>query len=200
MQLDTYDREVERYGGDEGIALSERIFHADSEAVLAIVQLLTGDEGSDARWRLTIRGVDALLDDLKLSLEGRRRVIKRMRKALGDEFRFTGRAERRQLDEQYRKYRRELESLLDPSRDHASDLAPGIDLLRRRSERLAPIVAELEDAARAGRLTCGVEELAPSYLHMHANRLLRSAQREQELLIYDFLDRLYESRAARGRP
>ena len=33
---------------------------------------------------------------------------------------------------------------------------------------------------------------------MHANRLLRSAQRAQELLIYDFLERLYESAAARA--
>ena len=41
-------------------------------------------------------------------------------------------------------------------------------------------------------------ELAPSYLHMHANRLLRSAQRAQELVLYDFLARLEESRAARS--
>jgi hypothetical protein len=34
---------------------------------------------------------------------------------------------------------------------------------------------------------------------MHANRMLRSTQRAQELVLYDFLDRLYESRAARIR-
>ena len=32
---------------------------------------------------------------------------------------------------------------------------------------------------------------------MHANRLLRSAHRRQELVLYDFLARLYESRAIR---
>ena len=197
LQLDTYEREVERYGGDEGIALSERIFHADSEAVLGIVALLSGDEGSDARWRLTLRGIDALLDDLKLDLPARRRVIGRMRKAAADEFRFVGRVER-QLHERYRKHRRELEALLDRSRDEMSDLAPAIEVLHRRSERLRPVLAELEDAARAGRLSCTIEDLATSYVHMHANRLLRSAQRAQELLIYDFLERLYESAAARA--
>ncbi len=36
-------------------------------------------------------------------------------------------------------------------------------------------------------------------LHMHANRLLRSALREQELVLYDFLLRLYGSQVARVR-
>jgi hypothetical protein len=34
---------------------------------------------------------------------------------------------------------------------------------------------------------------------MHANRMLRAAARTQELVRYDFLHRLYESRAARQR-
>lgn len=38
-----------------------------------------------------------------------------------------------------------------------------------------------------------------SHLHMMANRLLRNAQRAQEMLIYDFLDRVYGSRLARLR-
>lgn len=41
--------------------------------------------------------------------------------------------------------------------------------------------------------------LAKSYLHMHANRLLRSAQRRQEAVLYDFLARHYESEMARKR-
>ncbi|HEY1639542.1 MAG TPA: lantibiotic dehydratase C-terminal domain-containing protein, partial [Streptosporangiaceae bacterium] len=40
-------------------------------------------------------------------------------------------------------------------------------------------------------------ELAISLAHMHVNRLLRSAQRAQELVLYEMLDRLYTSRAAR---
>jgi hypothetical protein len=35
---------------------------------------------------------------------------------------------------------------------------------------------------------------AASYLHLHANRLLRSAHHAQEVILYDFLARLYESR------
>ena len=37
-QLDTYEREVERYGGPAGVVHCERIFHADSEAVTEIMR------------------------------------------------------------------------------------------------------------------------------------------------------------------
>jgi len=40
-------------------------------------------------------------------------------------------------------------------------------------------------------------DIAASHLHMHANRLLPSAQRAQELVIYEFLTRLYQAQLAR---
>lgn len=40
VQLDTYEREVERYGGPAGVELAEEIFHADSDAVLAVLAAL----------------------------------------------------------------------------------------------------------------------------------------------------------------
>ena len=45
LQLDTYEREVERYGGPAGIELGEQLFAIDSEACLAILESLAGDEG-----------------------------------------------------------------------------------------------------------------------------------------------------------
>ncbi len=37
-----------------------------------------------------------------------------------------------------------------------------------------------------------------SLAHMHVNRLLRSGQRAQELVLYEMLDRIYASRSARA--
>jgi hypothetical protein len=56
---------------------------------------------------------------------------------------------------------------------------------------------ELRVLARAGRLSRTMTDLATSYAHMHANRLLRSAHRAQELVLYELLDRAYSSRAGR---
>jgi len=50
---------------------------------------------------------------------------------------------------------------------------------------------------RDGRLQRPLADLAANLVHMHLNRLFRSAQRRQELVVYDFLFRLYASRKAR---
>ncbi|HTL99240.1 MAG TPA: lantibiotic dehydratase, partial [Holophagaceae bacterium] len=47
LQSDTYEREVERYGGPEGIALSEAWFHADSRLCLDLLARLPGDAGME---------------------------------------------------------------------------------------------------------------------------------------------------------
>ena len=198
-QLDTYQREVERYGGAAGVLLAERIFQADSEAALAIIERLSGEGGADARWRLALCGIDRLLDDLGLSLAGKRAVIEQVRQALGKEFRIDASFER-QLGEKYRKERAHLDALRDSTDLTAAllaALAPGLIILQRRSAELAPIVAELRRCEQTQGLTQSMASLAGSYIHMHANRLLRASARAQELVLYDLLKRLYESQAAR---
>jgi thiopeptide-type bacteriocin biosynthesis protein len=197
FQLDTYEREVERYGGAEGIELAERLFHADSEAVLALAALVAEDARGDVRWRLALLGMDRLLDDLGFDPDTRRAVIRRARDTFAVEFRADAEF-RHHLGTKFRTERAGLVALLDSTPVTDTPVAFGREVLRRRSERLAPVVTELRSCARAGQLTVPLPELAVSYLHMHANRLLRSAHRAQELVLYDFLARLDESRAARG--
>jgi thiopeptide-type bacteriocin biosynthesis protein len=198
LQLDTYEREVERYGGAEGIVLAERLFHADSEAALALAGWLSADTRGDVCWRLALVGMHLLLTDLGFDLDTRRAVLRKTREAFATEFRADA-AFNHQLGAKFRPERRSLEALL--SRPDAADirLAGALETLRRRSEALAPVAAGLKEVAQAGRLSVPLAELAPSYLHMHANRLLRTAHRAQELVLYDFLGRLYESQAAQAR-
>jgi hypothetical protein len=44
-----------------------------------------------------------------------------------------------------------------------------------------------------------VDDLLASLLHMHANRVLRSSQRAQEMVIHHYLENAYGSLAARDR-
>ena len=198
LQIDTYRREVLRYGGAAGIELAEAIFHADSEAVIGITQLLQGDEGEQARWRLGLRGIDLLLTDLGLDLPDKRALMQQVRASFVQMIGVEPRLEH-QLAANFRRERRALEALLDPAGDRTSDLAPGIELLHERSHQLAPLARELAARARAGRLSLPVHELARSYVHMFTNRLFRCAALAQELVLYDWLGRLYETRLARGR-
>jgi thiopeptide-type bacteriocin biosynthesis protein len=198
IDLSTYEREIERYGGDEGIGLAEELFHADSEAALAIGSMLGGEAALDARWRLALAGMDQLLTDLGLDLAAKRQVMAQCRESFGREFRVNVAFER-QLGERFRKHRAGLEALIDLSKQGESEFAPALAVLHSRSERVCAIVERLRAREQAGQLSMSIASLAPSYLHMHANRLLRSGARAQELILYDFLARLYESQAARAR-
>ncbi len=198
LELDTYHREVERYGGPAGMLLSERIFHVDSEAAIGIVDRIAGDEGLDARWRLAMVGMDLLLNDLSFDLEGKLSLLDRIRDSFRVEFSASGPLEE-QIGQKFREERAILEVMLSPDQRQRLPIGPGIEVLLDRSRRMAPIAAELRQAEREGRLTAPIGDLAASYLHMHANRLLRSAARSQELVMYDFLARLYRAQWARGR-
>jgi lantibiotic biosynthesis protein len=198
VQLDTYEREVERYGGPEAMLLCERLFQADSEAVLQLLELLPGDEGADARWRLMLVGMDQLLSDLNLGLDTRQRLLTALREGFGREFHAERHTEH-QLSERYRRERKNLEELLVTRKVRQPVLARGLTVLQRRSERIAPLAAGLRNLADTGRLGVSLPDLAGSLLHMHANRLSRAAARAQELVLYDYLCRHYTSLRARQR-
>jgi thiopeptide-type bacteriocin biosynthesis protein len=200
FQLDTYDREIERYGGPEGIELAEELFHADSDAVLAIVEGLEGIEGAEARWRLALRGIDRLLTDLGFAGRDKLGLLKTMQESSAREINADA-GFIHQLAERLRRERRSLAGLLETGieADPADPLAPGIAALGERSRRLVPLVAELQARERAGRLTAPLADLALSLVHMFANRLLRSEGRAHEVVLYDFLYRLHLSREAGER-
>ena len=200
LQLDTYEREIERYGGDAGIELSERLFSADSACVIDLLGMLAGDAGIDARWRLALRGIDQLLDDLGFDLALRLSLMRRIRDSFAREHRVDGAVMfQRGLGDKYRKERGALEGLLDRARDADSDFQPGFERFAQRSADNAPIIAELRALEQRGALTSSLVDLAPSYIHMHVNRIIRSAQRAHELVLYDLLVRLYESKVARAK-
>jgi thiopeptide-type bacteriocin biosynthesis protein len=196
LQLDTYDREVERYGGDRGIELAEQVFAADSDVVLTIMEPLWGDAGLDLRWRLALRGIDLLFDDLGLTLPEKRSVTRGAREGFGREFGIDA-AFRSRVSRRYRAQRTDLEAVLDPGQTPPGPLAPGLAALRRRSLRLSPVMAELRRLDAAGQLSTPLTDIARSYAHMHVNRLLRSAHRAQELVLYELLERAYSTQAGR---
>lgn len=197
VQLDTYERETERYGGPHGIDLAEELFWIDSETVLAIVACLEGDAGKDARWRLALRGANLLLDSFGFDNAARQRLCTKASEGFRDEFRVTT-ALRKQMGQIFRTERADLDVLLDNdlARTHDHPLALGVDILDRGAKRQRPVAAELCVRAQQGQLHGDMENMAWSFVHMHINRLLHASQRAQELVLYDLLKRGYESRRA----
>ena len=200
LVLDTYSRELERYGGDRGIALVEELFWRDSDAVLGIVELIDGDAGGIARWKLALRGIDSLFDALGLPPDVRARIAGDAKESLGREMRAETPLWTR-IGERFTKERADLELLLarDPTRDAGHDLEPGFELLAARDAHVRLLGDQMRALDAARELDPGVEDMAWSLAHMHANRLLHASQRAQELVLYDFLRRLHAARRARAR-
>lgn len=198
LQLDTYEREVERYGGPDGIELAERIFEADSAAALAILALCGGGADGDARWRLALRGMHLLLDDLGFDHAAAGAVVERMRGSFAREHHVDA-AARGRIGVRYRVERSAVEALVTLPVGANHELDPAFAVLAERSRRIAPLARELAARARTGSLTAPLSEIASSLLHMHVNRMLRSDHREHETVLHDFLARAYQTSLARAR-
>jgi thiopeptide-type bacteriocin biosynthesis protein len=198
IQFDTYEREMERYGGQEGIVLAEEIFRADSDAVLSILQALDGDAGMDERWRIALLGIDALLGDCGMDMDAKLKTIENMRDSHFREFN-VGVAGKKQLGDRYRNERKKLEALFDSAKPATEALSAAQQAFAKRSVVLRGTFERLQQVESSGELWSPIEELAFSYVHMHVNRLIRSAGRAHETVLYDFLFRIYDSQRARGR-
>jgi thiopeptide-type bacteriocin biosynthesis protein len=197
VELGSYQREVERYGGPDAIEPAEEAFHADSDAVLAILPLLEpGDTGQAERWRLGLVGVHRLLVDLGFDESERLTLMRRQRDAVARQLRWNATALGR-VGARFREERAALERLLTVVPGDGHPLEPGLEILSQRSARMTPIAQTLRRLESEGRLTLPRTAIAGSLVHMHLNRLLRGDNTAQELVICDFLARLYEASVRR---
>lgn len=198
VQLDTYVRETLRYGGERGVVLCEELFHQDSRAALALLTRTEGDAGLDARWRFAFLGMDRLLGDFGFTIAEKLAILRELAREFAAEFRVDSNLRRPMMD-RYRIERRTLDELLDGRGDAAASFAEESALLDARSQATRATFEELGALAAKGELRATRESLAASLLHMSANRVLRSSNRAQEMVLYHFLESAYASRLARAK-
>ncbi|MEM6994414.1 MAG: lantibiotic dehydratase [Myxococcota bacterium] len=185
VELCPYEREVRRFGGDAAIHLAEQIFHADSVAAVELLREVRTDP--DRRWRLVLLSMDRMLADLGLDLSSR---LEAMRKVGNHYMRSFDprRVQQKAFSAHYRAERDDIEALLAGDAPKAA-----LATLARRSRICRPLAAQM----RRVELATTIESVAHSMLHMHANRMFRSAANAQECVLYEFLRRTYRSQLAR---
>lgn len=187
FMLDTYARELERYGGDIGMPLCENIFQADSELTIKLLQNFYGEKFADQRWKFCLISTDRLLRDFGYNLSERLNLMLVIRDGYRIEFMMERKAEHH-YGKRYREERRVVESaVLDLN---ASQFKEAFPFFESRSESNRAYVEELSKLKDP-------DSIVRSLIHMSSNRLLRSTQRRQEMAIADFLVRAYESQLAR---
>jgi thiopeptide-type bacteriocin biosynthesis protein len=161
--FDTYDREVERYGGSDGAEAAETLFFADSRAV---VDLLACAARVD-RTLLTVVTIDDLLGALGLNDAAR---VAWLRKAA---------TSRKEVGQEYRARRQHLiTALLDPTKLDTTVA----EVLARRRAALVQVVGRLARMEATHTLTQPLSKLFESYVHMHCNRLWADQSGESRAL------------------
>jgi thiopeptide-type bacteriocin biosynthesis protein len=195
IQLDTYKRELERYGSNT-IETVESIFCIDSDSIIKLISALKHQQGDIHRWLLSLILIDDILSMAKYDLLQKEKFILTLSESFKQEFNFTTSVYKRQLGDKYRENKRTIEEVLNKRNE--SDLKAYIEYLEERTEQMKPYIEQLLIKNQENILPIPLDSLISSIIHMTMNRLFRSKNRLHEMVIYDFLHRYYKSLIARN--
>jgi lantibiotic biosynthesis protein len=172
--FDTYERELERYGGEAGTAEAEAVFGADSRAVIEILRLSRKGLIDMDMSLLAVLSIDRLLAAFGLNEAQRiawcQNRVTTSKLASGQE---------------YRQRKDALRQLLGDS-EHARSQRGGDALERVLSARSAELVAihgRLDALERDGALSQQRDAMLRSHVHLHCNRLLASDWSAEDRII-----------------
>lgn len=87
FQYDTYEREVDRYGGFDAIEIAESIFHVDSDTVAELLSNAPPQASLDWRWQLSMKLIDQYYEAFGEDLETRRCAAELAERSFRAEFR-----------------------------------------------------------------------------------------------------------------
>lgn len=196
IQLDTYNRELERYGKNT-IELSESLFCFDSEAVVNFLDLIEGEEGEHLRWLFGLRIIDKLLSAFHYDIDDKMRTMEELKTAFGREFNMA-RPLKKQLDDKYRQERKAIEDFMKFTIEEHPDYQPILEVLTTFYENAHPVIQQILEIEQRGEFEIAKTSLIGSYIHMSMNRLFKSKNRLNEMVCYDFLFRYYKTTKARS--
>ncbi|MBW1294130.1 thiopeptide-type bacteriocin biosynthesis protein [Aquimarina litoralis] len=186
IQLDTYQREIERYGIDTMDA-SEEIFFLDSKMIVDFLDLIDGDEGEELRWLFSIRAIDQLLADFGYDEDQKMVLMERLKTGFGAEFGMNKNL-KKQMDKKFRNEQDKIKSFLSLNKETNPDYSPIIDVLEEKSKSSSALIEDIKSKVDIATL----DDRMGSYIHMLMNRLFRSKNRIHEMVLYDLLYRNYK--------
>lgn len=192
-ELARYDREIERYGGEEGMALAERLFLHDSLACLDVME--AERQGLCAKSR---REFSLLLTDRLLDLLGFDRAQRLAFYAHGHrwtrEMGTWSDGDLAVIEQRYQELKPGLQDLFTGEQSRDPEALWGGEAPARIAERCLeasrPILAAVLAGHAAGRIRQDLVYLAWSYTHMQCNRL--GIDPTPEALLRYFMHRLLE--------
>ncbi|WP_286734184.1 MULTISPECIES: lantibiotic dehydratase [Sphingobacterium] len=188
VQLDTYIREIDRYGSNS-IELCESIFNLDSDITLALVNIIS--ENETEKWLAGIKGMDDYLNSFGLDLHAKIEFTNKSRQSFFYEFNVN-KVMRDKINLKYRNHKSLIANMLTGA--SSSGLRMNINsLLKSRCLLLKPYVEELQQVRENKISNVTEESIIASLIHMMLNRLIGCKERTYEMVLYDFLYKYYVS-------
>jgi thiopeptide-type bacteriocin biosynthesis protein len=184
IQLDTYNRELERYR-PETIEQAEELFFYDSELIL---ELLKANINTGDLWKIAIYNVHRLFDDFQFSIDDRIKLSSVMKENFYIEHGLTknNKHAREKINDKYRNIQKDMYHILTEKDDLVNQF---VGLFEQQSEDKKTIIQDIIKIHEPS----AVQDFLTSIIHMSLNRLFSSKQRIQEMLVYDYLNRGYLS-------
>ncbi|MCV9926528.1 thiopeptide-type bacteriocin biosynthesis protein [Flavobacterium sp. LS1R49] len=195
IQIDTYQREIERYG-ENTIELSEELFFHDSNMIVEFIDLIEGEEGEEIRWLFCLKAINKFLDDFRYSNREKLNLLENLKIGYANEFDLT-KAQRIQVNSKYRNNRKIIEDFMLYTIKDNEKYIEIEDLLSTKSDFTANIIKKIIDINKNE--TLNLNSFVSSHIHMLTNRLFKSKGRLNEMVVYDFLYRYIDSIEARNK-
>mgnify|MGYP001149241383 CR=1 FL=1 len=196
IQVDTYERELERYGL-KSIEHAENLFFHDSQMILDFLDVIEGDDGEIIRWLFAMKAIDTFLTDFSYNDKEKLNLLNGLKDGYGKEFGMN-KMLKLQLDKKYRDQRQLINEMFD-HKFRGENVQVLIDILEKKSKNTKEIIQNILTMQSKEILKRPLNDLLGSYIHMLMNRLFKSKQRMHEMVIYDFLYRYYRSEMAKRK-
>ena len=177
MVIDTYEREVERYG-ETIMDLTETLFYHDSVCCCSVLKKLMGSRLDSSRWKLSVVMIDTVLGILDYTSEDKLDLVRRIKEGYQREFGFDEH-NIKLLAQQYRKIKGDINRAFDLTND-----LMGCRWLLDKYQRQLKRTVLGKDVSSLN---------VSSLMHMSMNRLFASKNRLNELMIYYSLEKYYQS-------
>jgi thiopeptide-type bacteriocin biosynthesis protein len=161
--FDTYEQEVERFGGPQGMVAAEAIFSADSSSTAALLHRLKSKLWPHDLTTLLALSIDDLLASLGFDVSERLRWYASQTESVKTD-----------ISAEYRQRKTSLRPLLGQPQQVLASQPGGLEIasiLAARRMALSPTADHLRQLAKEGNLSQSLEVLASSFVHLHVNRM-----------------------------
>lgn len=182
LTLDTYQRELERYDQLD-YDFAESVFCCETTAIVDALS----QPPALPRWQIALRIVDGMLSSLDLDTRSKTNFCRNAFEGLLSEY-DNVKALKININEKYRSFKEVVQTVLDPLQDSVSGMVEVLSHFHVYFKVLSHLKRNTKHYSNP------IEpSTIASLIHMMLNRLFVSLGRQQEMVVYHFLYKYYNS-------